>query len=73
MVSTIPNHPIFRRIVEGPHAKRAAKTRPSIEHLHHALQSDFDVGWLPIAMHNAALVRRFQRLGDLGGVVERRP
>ena len=36
-----------------------------IQHFHAALGSDFDVGGLEIAVHDALLVRVFQRFGDL--------
>ena len=36
-----------------------------VEHLHEAIGGDLDVGGLQIAMDDAALVRRLERLGDL--------
>ena len=36
-----------------------------VEHLDHAIGRDLDVGRLQIAMDDALLVRRFERLGDL--------
>ena len=40
---------------------------PEVEHLHRAVTADLDVGGLQIAMDDALLVRRFERLGDLSG------
>ena len=36
-----------------------------VEHLHDAVGRDLDVGRLQIAMDDALLVRRFERVGDL--------
>ena len=39
--------------------------QPEVEHLHRAVGAHLDVGRLEIAMDDALLVRRFERLGDL--------
>ena len=47
-----------------------ALAESEIEHLHHALRRDFDVGGLQIAMDDAFFVRGFQRFRDLSRDVE---
>ena len=39
--------------------------QPEVEHLHGAVGADLDVRGLQVAMDDALLVRRFQRVGDL--------
>ena len=41
--------------------------QPEIEHLHRAVLCELDIGGLQIAMHDAVLVRRFERFGNLTG------
>ncbi len=45
--------------------------QPEVEHLDLAVRRDLDVGRLEIAMDDAALVRRFERVGHLPGDGER--
>ena len=42
-----------------------------IEHLDEPVGADLDVGRFQVAVDDAAVVRRFERLGDLAGDVER--
>ena len=53
----------FRRCGRGFHRLG----QPEVEHLHGAVRPHFDVRGLEIAMNDALLVRRFERLGDLPG------
>ena len=47
---------------------RSQRLRQSeVEHLHHAVVANFDIGWFQIAMDDPLLMRRFQRLSDLFG------
>ena len=39
--------------------------KPEVQHLHGAVGAHLDVGGLQIAVNDALLVRRFERLGDL--------
>ena len=39
--------------------------QPEVEHFNDAVRADLDVGGLQIPMHDAALVRRFECVGDL--------
>src|SRR5262249_17999991 len=48
------------------------RRQPEIEYLHHSLRRDHDVCRLQIAMNDALLMRRLQRLCDLPRVAERR-
>jgi len=41
--------------------------QPEVQHLHRAIASHLDVGGLQVAMNDAVLVRRFQRVHDLLG------
>ena len=41
--------------------------QPEIEHLHRAVLCELDIGGLQIAMHDAVLVRRLERFGNLTG------
>ena len=47
------------------------RCQSEVEHLDHALRRDHDVGGLQVAMNDAFFVRRFERVGDLLGVVQR--
>ena len=48
-------------------AGSSAFPEPEVQHLHHAVGADFDVGRLQIAVHDALLMRCFERLCDLLG------
>ena len=45
--------------------------QPEIQDLHGAFRRDLYVGWLDVAVDDALGVSRFQRFGDLPGIVER--
>jgi hypothetical protein len=44
---------------------------PKIEHLHHALRRDLDVGGLQVSVDDAPLVRRLDGFGELPRNVQR--
>ena len=39
--------------------------QPEVQHLHHAVRTNLDVGGLEVAVNDAVLVRGLERLGDL--------
>ena len=58
------------RSADAP-ASRKRLREPEVEHLDVAVRRDLDVGGLQVAVDDALLVRRFERLGDLPGDGER--
>ena len=58
----------FATLAGASHAVGSDRLRqPEVEHLHGAVSSDLDVRGFQIAMNDALLVRRFERLRDLLG------
>ena len=47
------------------------RRQPEIEHLHHALRCELDIRRLQVAVDDAFLVRRLERVGDLLRIVQR--
>ena len=55
------------RIVFSRRPRIGELREPEVEHLHGPVLADADVRGLEIAVHDALLVRRFERFGDLAG------
>ena len=53
------------RRTDAPGFRLEGFGQPKVEHLHHAIVSDLDVGWFQIPVDDPLLMRGFQRLGDL--------
>ena len=51
----------------GERATNPYLRQPEIEHLHHAVGGDLDIGGLQVPMNDPFLVRRLQRVGTFSG------
>jgi hypothetical protein len=57
----------FIACVPDPRRRLDRFREPEIQHLHRAIVADLDIRWLQIAMDDARLVGRLERVDDLAG------